>query len=157
MHIYSNKVIGLPVVTLNEGKKMDTIKDVVFDRGSNLVTALVLHEKGWFNNAEVIFLKEIESIGEDAVIVKHELKIVDPESFDSQPLASKNSDNFVTRIKIPVLTDKGEQIGYFSDVKFDFPTGKVSEYIINKNNDGEFIIDASKVVNVGEDVMIVSL
>lgn len=63
-------VIGLKVVTLNKGKNIHDVDEIVYDPHDHLVKALVVDEGGWFSDASVLLFEDVQSIGKDAVVIE---------------------------------------------------------------------------------------
>lgn len=116
-----SEVVGLPVICVDNGKKIGAIKDVIFCPGQKKATALVLERKGCQVARRIILLKDILSLGRDAVVVNDcscitELKKVkDLEEFKEKG-----------EIKgLKIYTKSGEDIGTVKDILFDYKTGTI--------------------------------
>lgn len=70
MLIKAKDVVGLQVITKNEGKKIENIDDIVYDPQSNKVLALIANNGGMFSTSKVIMYTDILKIGPDAVMVE---------------------------------------------------------------------------------------
>lgn len=62
-------LIGLPVMDLQTGKRIGTVRDILVDR-SWKIRGIVLDYKSWFNSARYAEWKEIRSFGQDAVMLE---------------------------------------------------------------------------------------
>lgn len=159
MSIKANSLIGLPVITVNEGKNINTIKDIVYNGTTNLVTAFVVDEKGWFNTAKIILIQDIKSIGKDAVLVEDESKIVSANSQIDQSIAvTANNDNFLDTNE--VVTRSGTKLGKVTDIYFNQITGKleaieVSEGFLKNIVSGTKKIAIDDIITVGTENLIV--
>lgn len=159
MSIKANTIIGLPVVSIETGAKINTIKEVIYDGINNQVKAFVVDEKGWFNGAKIIAMSDIHSIGEDAVMVKTE-NVILPASqhYDTSISSIANSENFLT--KSEVMTESGKKLGRVVDIYFDFPSGivnsiEVSEGLIENLKSGTKQIHIQDIITIGTDSLIV--
>jgi uncharacterized protein YrrD len=157
--IKANSIIGLPVITLTEGKNIHKVKEVVYDARSNKVKAIVVDEKGWFSDAKIILIESIHSIGKDAVIVNNQLAVVDADEQNNKVVSSiVNDDNFLTRSE--VITENGKKLGRVTDIYFTFPGGivtdiEVSEGFVKGIGSGSKKIRITDLITVGEDNLIV--
>lgn len=158
-NIKANSAIGLQVTTIKEGKNIYKVKDVVYDGKLNKVTALVVDEKGWFNNAKIIQIQDITSIGHDAVLIEDETKVINAnDSHKGDTSAIANDDNFLT--KNEVLTEGGTNLGRVTDIYFDFPSGsvdaiEVSQGIIKNILSGTKKVNITDIITVGDSNLIV--
>jgi uncharacterized protein YrrD len=159
MSIKANSLIGLPVITVNDGKKVNTIKDIVYDGTTNQVTAFVVDEKGWFSVAKIILIQDIKSIGKDAILIDDESKIVTADSQVDQSIAlTANDDNFLDTNE--VITESGTKLGKVTDIYFNENTGKleaieVSEGFIKNIVSGTKKIEIEDIITVGKENLIV--
>ncbi len=69
MTIKGQNVINLKIITINDGKEIDNVKDIIYDPKQNRVRALLISNGGWFSDAKVLLMEEIKNIGQDAVII----------------------------------------------------------------------------------------
>jgi uncharacterized protein YrrD len=159
MSIKANSLIGLPVITVHDGKNINTIKDVVYDGATNQVTAFVVDEKGWFNVAKIILIKDIKSIGKDAVLIDDASKIVTADSrVDKSVALTANNDNFLDTNE--VITQSGTRLGKVTDIYFNEITGKleaieVSEGFLKNIVSGTKKIEVDDIITVGTENLIV--
>lgn len=159
MSIKANSLIGLPVITVNDGKNINTIKDIVYDGATNQVTAFVVDEKGWFNVAKIILIKDIKSIGKDAVLIDDSSKIVTADSQVDQSIAlTANNDNFLDTNE--VITQSGTKLGKVTDIYFNEITGKleaieVSQGFLKNIVSGTKKIEIDDIITVGTENLIV--
>jgi uncharacterized protein YrrD len=159
MSIKAKSLIGLPVITVVDGRNINTIKDIVYDGATNQVTAFVVDEKGWFNAAKIILIQDIKSIGKDAVIIQDETKIVIADHrVDASVAMTANNDNFLDTNE--VVTQSGTKLGKVVDIYFDEATGKleaieVSEGFIKDITSGTKKIEIDEIITVGKENLIV--
>lgn len=159
MSIKASTTIGLPVISIQTGEKINTLKEVIYDGASNQVKAFVVDEKGWFHGAKIISMNDIQSIGEDAIMVTTEEAILSAsEHYDSSISTISNSDNFLT--KSEVITEGGKKLGRVTDIYFDFPSGlvnsiEVSEGLIEDLKSGTKKIRIQDIITIGVDSLIV--
>lgn len=69
-------VIGKVVVTYDTGKKIEQIRDLIFDQERNQLLGFLVEEKGLFRDGKVIPLKEVQAIGLDAIVVHSKDSVV---------------------------------------------------------------------------------
>jgi uncharacterized protein YrrD len=159
MSIKANSLINLPVITVEDGKNINTIKDIVYDGITNKVTAFVVDEKGWFNTAKIILMQDIQSIGKDAILIQNESKIVTADSqVDKSVALTANNDNFLDTNE--VITQSGTKLGQVTDIYFNEITGKleaieVSEGFLKKIVSGTKKIVLDDIITIGKENLIV--
>lgn len=76
----ASEMIGLPVIVRKSGKKIETVKDVLFDKGFTKVIGFLVTEDGWFARARTLpWLGVLYPITKEAVFIESKRIIVDPE------------------------------------------------------------------------------
>ncbi len=159
MSIKSSGIGNLPIITLNNGVNINTVKDVIYDSMTNQVKALLVDEKGWFKGAKILLLTDIKSIGKDAITIDTEDCIINSDdNTDMNIGVIVNEDNYLTKNK--VITESGTELGRVTDLYFDFPSGNVIELEVSsgflKNlTSGTKKIQMLDIVKIGKDNLIV--
>jgi len=127
MHWYS-EVIGMPLVCMENGKKMGSIKDIVFDFKTGEVKGLLIENNNFFSSTGIIGLDGVMSIGKDSIIVKgqrsHE-RNHERSHERSKDDMSKGKDILADK---KVCSRKGEEIGIIKDFLFDMETGTIEGF-----------------------------
>lgn len=131
MSLKASTVNGLAIVTMEDGKNVNKVKDIIYDGETNEVKALLIDEKGWFKGAKILMLSDIESIGKDAVIIKNEDCFVNSsDQNDGNISVIVDDNNFLTKNR--VLTESGVDLGRVTDLYFEFPSGEVTAIDVSK-------------------------
>jgi uncharacterized protein YrrD len=147
----SREIIGLTVVSIQEGKELGTVNHLVIDAANGAVAALLIDDGKWYLGARVLPFSTINALGENAVTINSEADIqsVTPNSvFDN--LLIQNS-NVVGTL---ALTRGGNVNGTVAEIIID-ADGKIIECLID---DAEEVrsISAQRVITYGKDVLIIS-
>ncbi|ADV67408.1 PRC-barrel domain-containing protein [Deinococcus maricopensis] len=150
-------IIGRPIVALDSGARIDTVRDLVFDHDANQLLALLVDEGGWFRAARVIPFASVRSIGEDAVVIPSTNDVVPATALErvADLLADKRSLSGLT-----FMTTDGRDLGKLADLYFDEATGRVVGYdmtggIFSDLASGRTFVPAPEQVKIGQDVAIV--
>jgi uncharacterized protein YrrD len=159
MLLKGNEVIGLKVVTINEGKEVGKIKDIVYDAEDNKVKAFILSEGGLLGNTRIILYSSIKSIGKDAVM------IVSPDSIFRAEKAKDNKTTEIAKgdqylVNTKLISESGDDLGKISDILFNPIDGKVEELEVSTGMMDEMIagkkkVKVSDILTVGKDATIV--
>jgi uncharacterized protein YrrD len=156
--MYKGKdLIGKPVISLDTGKKIEKVHDVLFDVENKNVIGFLLHEKGLFKKAEVLPFNSVKVIGPDAITVDRESAVVIADQ-DPKVKAIIDSPNAVMGKK--VMTEGGEFIGNISDIFIDELVGSVNGYelsggMFSDAYHGKPFLNTARVLNVGQQVIVV--
>jgi len=158
MLIKASNVIGLKVVSLQKGETIEDVNDVIYDPQSQKVQALLVDPGGWFSEAKVIPLREIKSLGKDAVTVESS-RVIKKASDLPKPNSGISSRNSKLK-KMSVLTAGGTSLGRVSDVLFDPKSGDIGEYEISQGTvedvkSGRKFLPALEVIKIGVDDILV--
>jgi len=154
----STSFIGMPIYTLEKGKRIGTVKDVVYDGENSKLIALTLEEPGLISpERRVLAFDKIDSVGRDAIMVESENVLIAGKDYpEEKRLLSQKSSVLGKK----VITHSGSTLGNISDIVIDEETGKavsfeVSGGITRDIGSGRNYVAASEVIKVGEDAVIV--
>jgi len=109
------QLIGLPVIAMNNGKRIGIVQDAWFDEHWRM-QGLVLEYAKWFaKKVRTVPWNSVLSCGEDAVFIKDEAQMIT----DKRQLLQRGFSTGVIHLKdMPVITVTGSQLGRVSDVYF---------------------------------------
>ncbi|ADY25875.1 PRC-barrel domain protein [Deinococcus proteolyticus MRP] len=157
--IKGKELLGRHVVDLSTGERVDSVRDIVFDHGANLVLGLVVDGGGsWLRRRDrVIPFAAVYSVGEDAVMIT---SAQDAASDEEQARMKEIMDSKVNLIGMTLLTSQGEDLGKIGDVVFDEYSGRVEGYEVTGGlfadvAGGRAFVPAPESVQIGKDVAIV--
>jgi uncharacterized protein YrrD len=150
-------VIGKPVITLDEGKKIHKIYDVLFDAEHKNILGFLLQEGGVFQKALVLPFAGVKKIGTDAFTIERENVVVEAEQ-DERIKAVIKSHNTIKGKK--VMTESGEFLGSVSDIFFNETSGEIVGYEVSGGMfsdaySGKSFLPAPKTLTIGADVVFV--
>lgn len=150
-------IIGLPVICVQSGKQVGTVKDLLMGDEWQ-VEAVLLEPRHWFSATSCVLWKDVISLGDDAITIENEEAI----SRLDESLAYTSLVNGGRKVKgMPVLTVNGQQLGIVDDVYLDQELGnnvigyELTEGFISDWKEGRKWLPLPESVTLGEDVIIV--
>lgn len=150
----SQEIIGLPVFSIVEGRKIGQVKDLVINPEEGRVEFILVGNGSWYVGAKVLPFKDVMGVGEHAVTTESENFLV--------AINETSTANSLLQRKIEVkgnrvLTSKGNLIGVISEYEIDENTGKLTrlEYKSALNENQIDIVQADDVLTYGSDVIVV--
>ncbi|MCY7285211.1 MAG: PRC-barrel domain-containing protein, partial [Cyanobacteria bacterium CAN_BIN43] len=152
-----NEVIGKPVVSYSTGRRIDTIKDLIFDQNSNRLLGFLISEGGWLSSPSILLLKDVLAIGVDAVIISSRDNVFEAKQVpEIAKILEYNNVLKGTRI----LTTDGRNLGTMVDLYFDNDTGIVEGYEVSGGMfadaySGRSFVPTPKTLKIGKDVAFV--
>lgn len=151
------ELIGLPVITFSDGRKLGTIKDILVDPDQNRVIALLIDSGGWFSSAKVIPWTSIRTVGPDSIIIPDATAVI-PANTDSYIRRIMDSKNVLSGTR--VYTEDGRDLGTIGDMFLDDSSGQVEGYevsggLLNSTLKGKKFMPAPATITVGKDVAFV--
>ncbi len=128
--VKATNVIGLKVLSKENGLQFSKVKDIIYDPQTQTVAYLVTNEGGWFSEAKVIPFSSIDIIGPDRVMVPNEFVEVKASmsGYDLNTLIQ--NDDIIKNLNI--VTENGEKLGKVVDFYFDAQTGAVKEFEVSQ-------------------------
>lgn len=150
-------LIGKPIIAFDSGERLDNIQDLLFDQNSNQLLGFLVDEGGWFSTARVLPLENVQSIGQDAIIVPSKNTIVNATQVPAiNRILERNNVLKGTRI----MTTDGRDLGTMADLYFNERTGQVEGYeasggVFADAYTGRSFVPAPDTIKIGEDVAFV--
>ena len=148
---------GIAVVSIDEGEKVGTVDDTIFDLEKKKVTAFRLARSGVFRSERnFITMDDVYSIGPDAVMIQNREKLHRTKSkydYSGNPGLSQ-----LTSLR--VVTEDGAYVGNLATIHFDRKSGIITEFdvsgesifsVLRRNKE----IPANHIVSIGNDVLVV--
>jgi uncharacterized protein YrrD len=146
----SVEIIGLPVISIDEGRELGIVRDVVINPSAKEVSALLIEDHKWFMGAKTFPFSAINGIGQYAVTIEKS------ESVTSVLDSSELLDLLATEVKIigsKILTKTGQIQGKIIDIIVD-ESGKIITCDVEDMNGQMTTISSEQVVTFGKEVTI---
>lgn len=121
-------VIGQSVLSLADGLKIDTVKDLLISENNDAIVALLVDEGGLLSSSRVIPIENVNHFGRDAVVVATRDSVV-PASADPEVKAILQRKD--TLLGKKVVTELGQAMGSVSDMYFDERSGRIGGFEIS--------------------------
>lgn len=146
-------ILGLPVISISEGKEMGTVKALVVNPDQGTVANVIVDDGQWYFGAKLLPFTAITGLGEYAVTVESSSSVVmanEAPDKDKRLLTAE-----VGIIGSKVLTNTGRLAGKVTEYTID-ETGKIIDCEVEQA-DGEVVqVSAQRVLTFGKDVMIIA-
>lgn len=159
---FASEIIGLPVVALDTGDKIETVRDILYDDSSNKVVALLLDSRGslGLGTIKTIDYYEIKSIGEDAVVVETGNSIKEQDTDMNEPAAESRAHPSAAVKGKKIMTEDGKDLGTIDDLAIDERTGRIKGYQVTGGifadiYQGKSFVEAPQVISIGKEIVFV--
>lgn len=129
-------VVGLPLITRNNGSKVGKIEDVVLNRECTKVLGFLVDEPGIFSTARVIAWSSVLVVGVDAVIIDHESSL---KKASLVPEIEQVLDRGYVLKGLDLQTTKGQKLGRLEEFYFDAGTGDVLGFELTGGREKSFL------------------
>lgn len=150
----SQEIIGLPVFSIVDGRKIGQVKDLVINPEEGKVDFLMVSNGSWYVGAKVLPFNSVIGIGEHAVTTESESQLaVVSENQTANALLQRNIEVKGNR----VLTNKGNLIGIITEYELDENTGQIQriEYRSAQDEKTLALIEAQGILTYGSDIVVV--
>lgn len=67
----SVEILGLPIISITEGRELGTSKTLLIDAKNGVVAAITIEDDDWYRGVKLIPYESVIAIGEDAVTITH--------------------------------------------------------------------------------------
>ncbi|MCL6610440.1 MAG: PRC-barrel domain-containing protein [Peptococcaceae bacterium] len=154
----SKQFQGMPVISLEEGQQVGTIKGLVINPALKNVAALIIEQKGWFREQKFIPFSKVHKIGDDAVTVD---RITRAEKGVSLPEILRLIKERVTVLGSRLVTESGTVLGVVDEYYVDLQTGDIvglefSGGTVSNLFKGSAFLDINYVRTLGSSLIICS-
>jgi uncharacterized protein YrrD len=149
----SQEIIGLPVFSIIDGRKIGQVKDLVINPDEGKLDFVLVSNGSWYTGARVLPFKAVMGIGEHAITTESENQLTNISETAYASLLEKNIEIKGTRL----LTNKGNFIGEISEYEIEEDTGEITRLHYKCANDESKveIAEADRVLTFGVDVVVV--
>ncbi|SCG83258.1 PRC-barrel domain protein [Proteiniborus sp. DW1] len=152
-----SELIGLPVISKETGKKVASIREIIYSKKKFKVVAFLINEGNIFRDAKIIRFINIDSIGKDALIIENENLVEKSSHFPE-------IDNLINEKKIieeEILTEGGESLGHVKDIIIDVESGRIVGFILTDGliqdlKEGRNVLPYTTETIFGENSIIIS-
>lgn len=150
----SQEIIGLPVFSIVDGRKIGQVKDLVINPEEGKVDFILVSNGSWYVGARVLPYRAVMGVGEHAVTTESENLLTNiNETAHANSLLERNIEVKGNR----VLTNKGNLIGVVSEYEVEEESGKIVklQYKTAQDETKVELIDAEQVITYGADVLVI--
>ena len=144
----STEIIGLSVISIQEGKQLGVVKNLIIDATSKAIAALIVEDGNWYLGAKALPFPSISGIGEHAITTNSEKDILDISAFDHLLSAE------IQVIGSIALSDKGNLLGQVYEITID-DSGTIAECFI-KAEEEVSTVSLQQIITFGKNVTIIS-
>jgi len=146
-------VVSLPVISVDQGKYLGKVKDVILDPNSKSIVGLIITRGKFFaEKPHLVNLENVQTIGAYAITVPSESVVMT----DEQQMQDEYQ-GFAPPGK-RVISDRGESMGICRDYTFEFPSGQVVDLLLETKEKRNQLVNlpVEDVITLGTDYIIVS-
>jgi uncharacterized protein YrrD len=109
-------MLGLPIISITEGKELGTSKSLVVDAANGIVTALIIEDEDWYRGVKILPYTSVIAIGDDAITITSSESILSvAEGHEYEPLLTAN----IKVIGTKAITKAGSIHGIVSEIVID--------------------------------------
>lgn len=128
------EIVGLPVLSLDDGKQIGEVQDLVVDISKSSVCGLMVNCVAWLSECRMVVFCDVFRIGSDAIMLRDAscLQPLDqmnmPGCFRVHDLAGKT-----------IYTETGLYLGMLADIFFLPTTGELTGYEVSDGIISDFL------------------
>ena len=155
----SKKLLGMPVLSLESGEKIGTVKDYIIDPQALKIAAILLERNGgWARETRIITFEHIKNAGEHAITVGISKCAVRASAVpEIMSLAKQNT----RLIGAKIITGQGNLLGTAEEFYFDPANGQIialelSGHLLDTLFKGRGYLRAAYIKTLGRHAVIVS-
>lgn len=146
-------LIGKPIIAYDSGRKIGTVRDLIFSENQSALVALLTEEPSWFGSAKILLVADIKAIGIDGILI-------DSAEFIQSGKNVPAVQNIIEQKNIlrgtEIMTIGGRNLGKMIDLYFNARTGDVEGYevsggVFSDAYTGRSFVPVNKTFHIGQD------
>ncbi len=150
-------VVGQAVVSFEEGRRIDTVKDLLISESNDAIIALLVDEGGLLSSSRVVSIDSVRSFGRDAVVIGDATSVVSASEDREVRSIIERKDKLLGK---RVVTDTGDVMGSVSDVYFEEGSGRILGFEVSGGMLGDMargtsFLAVEEIERLGPDVIFV--
>jgi uncharacterized protein YrrD len=148
---------GIAVVCIEEGEKVGTVDNILFDLEGRRVIAFKLVKPNLLRSGGIVIkMSDIESIGKDAIMIKNNDRV--REFKGERDLQGRPDLHSFSSLR--VVSEDGTYVGNMATVQFDKATGDITDIEITGGGfmgrlRRNIVVPSAEIVSIGSDVVVV--
>jgi len=152
----SRNFLSLPIVSLREGQHIGYVKQLVVDRQTKSIVALVIDPKGFFKDQRIIPYNKVISVGDDAITIDQGSQVEKATNLPEIINLLKDKSNIVGT---KVVTETGKTLGVAEEYYVNPEDGKITLLEISGGKlegllNGKALLKAEYILTIGHDVIV---
>ncbi len=149
----SVEILGLPIISITEGRELGVSKSLLIDAKNGVVAAVTIDDEDWYRGVKLIPYEAIIAIGEDAVTITHSENILNlEEAGDYERLLVEN----IRVIGTKAITKTGRIQGKVTEV-FIGDGGKIEKCEVTTPDGTTSEINSEQISIFGKQVTVIDV
>jgi uncharacterized protein YrrD len=147
----SNQFIGLPIISIQDGTEVGSVKSLVVNSQQRTVDFLTVEHEDWQISVRAIPFKKIAGVGEFAVMIEDRNSIFD---LTEIPIANELVQKKIGIAGAKIIDRKGQLIGEATEFFIDEDNGSILGIAVSVQSK-ELVLAAEYVITYGRDLLVV--
>lgn len=149
----SCKIIGLPVISVDEAAKLGEIKDVLIDPDDSKIKYLLIMDRKWYLGAKLLSFDKVLSIGDDAITIRSKK---DLEKFYEVEDAKRLAERDIRVIDAKAFTEEGQCMGTILEYYVREKDGSICGCLLDSPN-GSRMVECPKIISFGTGTLVMEV
>jgi uncharacterized protein YrrD len=146
-------LIGKPIIAYDSGRKVGTVRDLIFSENQSALVALLTEEPRWFGAGKILLIADIKAIGIDGILIDTAEFI---QSATNVPAVHHVIEQQNILRGTEIMTIGGRNLGKMVDLYFNAKTGDVEGYevsggVFSDAYTGRSFVPVNKTFHIGQD------
>lgn len=146
-------LIGKPIIAYDSGRKVGTVRDLIFSQNQSALVALLAEEPKWFGSGKIVLVADIKAIGIDGILIDTAELI---QSANQVPAVQHVIEQRNVLRGTEIMTISGRNLGRMVDLYFNAKTGDVEGYevsggVFSDAYTGRSFVPVNRTFHIGQD------
>lgn len=148
----SKEIIGLKIISINEGKQISTVKDIIINGNDGSLAFFVIDQPSDYFGARLIAFADIFGLGDYALIINDSSVIQD---VAHNALAVEMLQKDIKLIGSQLLTTQGCLVGQVGEINIDEASGKIAALEVTSPQGKTSQYNCDPVITYGREIILI--
>ncbi len=146
-------LIGKPIIAYDSGRKVGTVRDLIFSENQSALVALLTEEPRWFSSGRILLITDVKAIGIDGILIDTAESI---QPANNVPAVQRVIEQQNILRGTEIMTVSGQNLGKMVDLYFNAKTGDIEGYevsggVFSDAYTGRSFVPVNKTFHIGQD------
>ncbi|UWG95796.1 PRC-barrel domain-containing protein [Dehalobacter sp. DCM] len=148
----SSEIIGLKIISLNEGRSISTVKDIIINGDNGTLAFFIVDQPSDYFGARLIAFSDVLGLGDYALII-NDCSVIQDVAHNVLAVDLLKKD--IRIIDSQLLTTQGCLVGHVSEMVIDETTGKIAALEVRSPQGKSSQYNSEPIITYGREIILI--